>query len=94
MRLCPDYCLGQSRSVWFSTVQILRPAPSKDIKMKPGFASILALGGLLASVAEAHVAITYPGWRGNNIVSNDTFPFGMQWLYPCESSRMFASPLS
>ncbi|KAF9873109.1 hypothetical protein CkaCkLH20_09272 [Colletotrichum karsti] len=51
--------------------------------MKTGFASTVALWGLLASLAQAHVAITYPGWRGNNIITNETFPFGMQWLYPC-----------
>ncbi|KAL0933442.1 uncharacterized protein CTRU02_212405 [Colletotrichum truncatum] len=51
--------------------------------MKTVPASFIALGGLFASLAQAHVAITYPGWRGNNIFSNETFPFGMQWIYPC-----------
>ncbi|KAH6608801.1 hypothetical protein Trco_002147 [Trichoderma cornu-damae] len=31
----------------------------------------------------AHTVIVYPGWRGNNLVTNDTFPYGMQWMYPC-----------
>ncbi|KAK4135831.1 hypothetical protein BT67DRAFT_376679 [Trichocladium antarcticum] len=36
-----------------------------------------------AAVASAHTVISYPGWRGNNLVTNSTFPFGMQWMYPC-----------
>ncbi|KAK3372312.1 hypothetical protein B0H63DRAFT_527164 [Podospora didyma] len=36
-----------------------------------------------AALASAHTIITYPGWRGNNLITNDTFPFGMQWMYPC-----------
>ncbi|KAK4205546.1 hypothetical protein QBC40DRAFT_271141 [Triangularia verruculosa] len=37
----------------------------------------------LTHVAQAHVVISYPAWRGNNLVTNETFPFGMQWMYPC-----------
>lgn len=33
----------------------------------------------------AHVVIVYPGWRGDNLVTNATFPYGMQWMYPCKS---------
>jgi hypothetical protein len=33
--------------------------------------------------SHAHVVITYPGWRGNNLIRNETFPSGMQWMYPC-----------
>ncbi|MCJ1286102.1 hypothetical protein MMC26_005445 [Xylographa opegraphella] len=47
--------------------------------------------------ASAHTVITYPGWRGDNLLSNgtqaeanglgvgpdNTFPYGMQWMYPC-----------
>ncbi|KAF6819439.1 hypothetical protein CPLU01_13031 [Colletotrichum plurivorum] len=51
--------------------------------MKTFSRSAAVLGGLFASLAQAHVAITYPGWRGNNILTNDTFPFGMQFAYPC-----------
>ncbi len=40
----------------------------------------------LARVAVGHVVLTYPGWRGNNLILNDTFPFGMQWMYPCTSA--------
>lgn len=36
-----------------------------------------------AAVASAHTVITYPGWRGNNLITNKTFPYGMQWMYPC-----------
>jgi len=41
------------------------------------------LAALLAAVASAHVIISYPGWRGNNLITNETFPYGMQWEYPC-----------
>ncbi|VUC34131.1 unnamed protein product [Clonostachys rosea] len=43
--------------------------------------SLLVL--LLAAFATAHIVISYPGWRGNNLITNDTFPYGMQWMYPC-----------
>lgn len=36
-----------------------------------------------AAAAHAHSVITFPGSRGNNLITNDTFPFGMQWMYPC-----------
>ena len=45
---------------------------------------VVALLALCASLANAHTVITYPGWRGNNLITNDSFPFGMQWSYPCE----------
>jgi hypothetical protein len=32
----------------------------------------------------AHTVITYPGWRGDNLITNETFPYGMQWMYPCK----------
>jgi len=35
------------------------------------------------SLSESHTVITYPGWRGNNLLTNATFPYGMQWMYPC-----------
>ncbi|KAF5656787.1 gpi anchored protein [Fusarium circinatum] len=40
---------------------------------------------LLATIVSvsAHSVITYPGWRGNNLITNATFPYGMQWTYPC-----------
>ncbi|PHH76836.1 hypothetical protein CDD80_1177 [Ophiocordyceps camponoti-rufipedis] len=37
----------------------------------------------VAAVASAHSVITYPGWRGNNLITNSSFPYGMQWMYPC-----------
>jgi len=37
----------------------------------------------LLALVDAHSVITYPGWRGDNLVTNDTFPYGMQWMYPC-----------
>ncbi|KAI1073547.1 hypothetical protein F5B20DRAFT_574717 [Whalleya microplaca] len=36
-----------------------------------------------STLATAHTVITYPGWRGDNLIQNATFPYGMQWLYPC-----------
>ncbi|MCJ1248074.1 hypothetical protein MMC30_005289 [Trapelia coarctata] len=49
------------------------------------------------SLASAHMVITYPGWRGDNLHQNgsleeaqgmgvgpdNTYPYGMQWIYPC-----------
>ncbi|PVH74186.1 hypothetical protein DL98DRAFT_500107 [Cadophora sp. DSE1049] len=37
----------------------------------------------LAGVVNAHTVITYPGWRGDNLKTNEEYPFGMQWSYPC-----------
>ncbi|KAL8630994.1 hypothetical protein Q9189_003274 [Teloschistes chrysophthalmus] len=51
----------------------------------------------LFSLVTSHTVITYPGWRGNNLHSpgdiaaekglgageNNTYPYGMQWIYPC-----------
>ncbi|SPO07288.1 uncharacterized protein DNG_09982 [Cephalotrichum gorgonifer] len=36
-----------------------------------------------ASAASAHILLTYPGSRGNNLITNETHPYGMQWEYPC-----------
>ncbi|KAL6858324.1 hypothetical protein ACO1O0_005785 [Amphichorda felina] len=41
------------------------------------------LAALMATVASAHIIISYPGWRGNNLVTNESHPYGMQWEYPC-----------
>jgi hypothetical protein len=45
--------------------------------------ALIATAVLSAEVL-AHTVITYPGWRGDNLITNDTFPYGMQWMYPCE----------
>ncbi|KAL7787000.1 hypothetical protein V8C37DRAFT_287040 [Trichoderma ceciliae] len=37
----------------------------------------------LTALIEAHTIMVYPGWRGNNLITNATFPYGMQWMYPC-----------
>ncbi|EGR49923.1 uncharacterized protein TRIREDRAFT_21982 [Trichoderma reesei QM6a] len=37
----------------------------------------------LTALIEAHTVMVYPGWRGNNLITNETFPYGMQWMYPC-----------
>jgi hypothetical protein len=52
------------------------------------FPRILSLIALFASLVSAHTILTYPGWRGDNLVTNDTFPYGMQWMYPCESQLL------
>jgi len=36
-----------------------------------------------AGLVQAHTVITYPGWRGDNLITNESWPFGMQWIYPC-----------
>ncbi len=50
---------------------------------------LLSLIALCTSFVSAHIVITYPGWRGDNLITNDTFPYGMQWMYPCKSSDFF-----
>ncbi|KAI9832028.1 MAG: hypothetical protein M1819_004572 [Sarea resinae] len=40
------------------------------------------------SLVSAHTIITYPGWRGDNLHTNATFPYGMQWMYPCGGMPM------
>jgi len=47
--------------------------------------AVVCLGGWMG--ADAHTVLTYPGWRGDNLVTNDTFPYGMQWMYPCGGMR-------
>ncbi|KAH8805049.1 hypothetical protein F5884DRAFT_798301 [Xylogone sp. PMI_703] len=44
---------------------------------------LLLFTALLTSVAYPHTVITYPGDRGNNLITNQTFPYAMQWVYPC-----------
>jgi len=47
------------------------------------FSSFVAALVVAVSLVEAHTVMSYPGWRGDNLVTNDTFPYGMQWMYPC-----------
>lgn len=58
------------------------------------YAALSLLALCLGSLVEAHTIITYPGWRGDNLITNETFPYGMQWMYPCEyfSWFQFISP--
>lgn len=46
--------------------------------------SSIILTVAVTTLAAAHTIITYPGWRGDNLITNDSFPYGMQWMYPCE----------
>ncbi|KAI0018021.1 hypothetical protein F4780DRAFT_752900 [Xylariomycetidae sp. FL0641] len=36
-----------------------------------------------STLATAHIVMTYPGWRYDNLITNETWPYGMQWMYPC-----------
>ena len=68
----------------------------------PSFTSLFAALAL-AAYATAHLELTYPGTRGNNLLDNNgnktacikgskddyngaggCFPYGMEWMYPCE----------
>ncbi|KAK4142742.1 uncharacterized protein C8A04DRAFT_38114 [Dichotomopilus funicola] len=52
--------------------------------MKPASKSfLLAQCASWAAIAQGHVVLTYPEWRGNNLGQDDQSPFGMQWTYPC-----------
>ena len=44
------------------------------------------------SLGEAHIVFTYPGSRGNNLITNETFPYAMQWTYPCQSPQNVCRP--
>lgn len=54
---------------------------------------LVVISSALASLVRAHTILTYPGWRGDNLLSSgvvgvddDTtgnFPYGRQWMYPC-----------
>jgi hypothetical protein len=46
----------------------------------------IAVTAVCLATVNAHTVITYPGWRGDNLITNDTFPYGMQWMYPCKYS--------
>lgn len=45
--------------------------------------SVLVTLASLATLVSAHTVMTIPGWRGDNLITNDSFPYGMQWMYPC-----------
>ncbi|KAK2000480.1 hypothetical protein LX36DRAFT_679640 [Colletotrichum falcatum] len=51
--------------------------------MKSNSGLTIVIGCLLATLAQGHTVISYPGWRGNTFITNETYPFGMQWTYPC-----------
>ncbi|EFX05173.1 hypothetical protein CMQ_1809 [Grosmannia clavigera kw1407] len=48
----------------------------------------LLVAVLGAALVSAHTIIVYPGWRGDNLVTNATFPYGMQWMYPCGGMKL------
>ncbi|KAL9022270.1 MAG: hypothetical protein Q9185_000512 [Variospora sp. 1 TL-2023] len=65
--------------------------------LSPNHLTVAACLSSLFSLVSSHTVITYPGWRGNNLKSpgdiaeenglgagdNGTYPYGMQWIYPC-----------
>lgn len=57
------------------------PAMARRPRASPLCGLVAALA--LAALASAHTVITYPGWRGN-LITNETYPYGMQWIYPCK----------
>lgn len=73
----------------------------------PSLIAIATLFSTYVSLVAAHTVITYPGSRGNNLHNsgtpydtnglgegpNGTFPYGMQWMYPCKSLPLsFTTP--
>ncbi|KAK1249055.1 hypothetical protein MKX07_002571 [Trichoderma sp. CBMAI-0711] len=48
-----------------------------------GFLAAISCLLALPLLSRAHTVIVYPGWRGDNLITNETFPYGMQWMYPC-----------
>ncbi|UQC76296.1 uncharacterized protein CLUP02_17809 [Colletotrichum lupini] len=44
---------------------------------------VVATCWLFVALAHGHTVLSYPGWRGNTFITNETYPFGMQWTYPC-----------
>lgn len=63
---------------------------SSHNKMLPSLLLTLASAALVS----AHTVITYPGWRGDNLKTTEEFPYGMQWMYPCESCKLSLSPFN
>lgn len=47
------------------------------------FSTTVFVCAAVLGLVQAHTVITYPGWRGDNLITNDTFPYGMAWMYPC-----------
>lgn len=50
---------------------------------RSSIANVVAVVMVVLGAVDAHIVMTYPGWRGDNLVTNATFPYGMQWMYPC-----------
>jgi hypothetical protein len=61
-------------------VFVTKTYPHKNARMLPSVLITLAV----ATIATAHTVISYPGWRGDNLITNETWPYGMQWIYPCQ----------
>ncbi|KAK1754361.1 hypothetical protein QBC47DRAFT_216835 [Echria macrotheca] len=44
---------------------------------------LITILACILPLAQGHTILTYPPWRGNTLITNASFPFGMQWTYPC-----------
>ena len=62
--------------------------PRSSLEMIAFAHVITAIVWLLADSVHGHCVITYPGWRGNNLITNVSFPYGMQRSYPCKSAAL------
>jgi hypothetical protein len=102
----PTYliCAGNSLSEVAATsrTRVINLDEAKESHRKPSQITItmlsrpsqvIALAALCLSTVQAHTVITYPGWRGDNLITNETWPYGMQWMYPCEYSS-FVLPIA
>ena len=77
------------------------PLPSMGGFLESFLQRMTAVALLCATVTQAHLVISYPGYRGNNLKTSGTvpeadglgvayvnnsyiYPYGMEWIYPCE----------
>lgn len=70
----------------------ISPINSRIYRLSKMYSVWLLLWTTFLALAQSHTVITYPGWRGNNLNTNDEFPYGMQRSYPCE--LFLISPLN
>lgn len=99
---------------WLANLLQCRCIALSDLTNHDKMYSLLSSLFFLSFVAPSiqHLVLTYPGSRGDNLVTNGTapslnpnsigidyvnntptFPYGMQWMYPCECSASASTPL-
>ena len=58
-----------------------------------GIWSVVAFFVLGRSLVAAHTVLSYPGWRGNNLLTRNATPgdaaYGYQWDYPCRCDELW-----